>query len=206
MNRWLGSVVFLALAFATGIAQTTTSSVPLNPPAAGQAHGVLQVALSKSIDSRKLKVGDPVEAHLLAELRAPDGTVFPRGSRVLGKVTQVTLRSGNAAQSTLAIQFDQLTASGDKNISLQSVLQAVAPNPSSDLNTGGGVGYGDISQTMEHPASPDMRHMPVQLLTEESHGVLGIKNLELSADGVLTSPEKEIKLPQGTRLLLKVTL
>jgi hypothetical protein len=43
------------------------------------------------------------------------------------------------------------------------------------------------------------------MLTEESTGVLGIKNLELSSDGTLTSTNKEIKLDSGTRMLLKAS-
>ena len=44
------------------------------------------------------------------------------------------------------------------------------------------------------------------MLTPESTGIHGVHNLELSADGVLTSKGKNVKLDSGDQLIVKVEL
>ena len=44
------------------------------------------------------------------------------------------------------------------------------------------------------------------ILVPTSQGVLGLKNLEMGSDGVLTSTGKEVKLDAGTQLLINVQI
>jgi hypothetical protein len=44
------------------------------------------------------------------------------------------------------------------------------------------------------------------MLTSESKGVLGFKNLEMNSDSVLTSSGKEVKLDSGTQMLIQAAI
>ena len=54
---------------------------------------VIVLELSKSLDAKKLKEGDPVKAKTTGAVRAGDGTIVPIGSTVQGRITQATVRS-----------------------------------------------------------------------------------------------------------------
>jgi hypothetical protein len=44
------------------------------------------------------------------------------------------------------------------------------------------------------------------ILRPTSQGVLGVKNLQMDANGVLTSPAKEVKLDSGMQLMIKAEI
>jgi hypothetical protein len=175
---------------------------------AGKTHGTFTVELTKALDSKKLKAGDPVEAKLTGEITLPNGTPVARGTNIVGHVTVATARSKGGSDSTLGIVFDKIARSGGEDTPINGVIQAAAPNPNADLSSGGGgVDYGNtLKAAGANPPNPDTSRPPVKLLNEQSVGVLGIKNLQLGPDGVFTSSGKEVKLDSGTRILLNVTM
>ncbi len=212
MKPWFTSSIFVALAVSLCGAQGPSpvghpsQSAMQSSASSGQQHGVFQVELTKTLDCKKLKPGDMVEAKVLSQVNTPNGTMIPRGAKVTGHVTEVKTRSKGDANSQLGIVFDKISRPGGEDLSMKAVIQALAPNPNADVTTGGGIGYGGMSETMEKPLTPSGGAGPVPLLNEQSTGVLGIKNLELGSDGVLTSSGKDIKLDSGTRVLLNATL
>lgn len=212
MNLWFASTIFVALAISVCRGQSPSpAGHPLqaamqSSAPAGQQHGIFQVELARALDSKKLKQGDVVEAKVLSEVRLSEGTRIPLGSKVIGHVTEAKARSKGDAESQLAIVFDKISRPGGEDTTVKAVIQALAPNPNADVTTGGGIGYGGMSETMEKPPTPSQGTRSVPLLTDQSTGVLGIKNLELGSDGVLTSSGKEVKLDSGTRVLLNATL
>lgn len=207
MKPWLSSAIFLAFAVSLCAAQEAgTAAHGLQAANGAQMGGTIQVALAKALDSKKLKVGDTVEAQVPSMVHTAGGMTIPSGTKVIGHVTEVKSRSKGDAESTLGIVFDKINLGRNEDKPIKGIIQAVAPNPNAEINTGGGVGYGGMNETMEKPPTPDLKRGPVQLLNEQSVGVLGIKNLELSSNGVLTSSNKDIKLDSGTRILLNVTM
>src|SRR6266566_3329812 len=64
----------------------------------GQANGSLaagtafNAALSSPIDSKKCKPGDPVNAHTTEAVKSEGKTVIPKGSKLVGHVTQASAR------------------------------------------------------------------------------------------------------------------
>jgi hypothetical protein len=103
--------------------------------------------------------------------------------------------------------FDKIVRPGGEEVQLHCVIQAVAPNPNADLNTGNNINPGDLTEaTLTHSAGRDTARSTTQSLNETSIGVLGIKNIQLGADGILTSSNKEVKLDSGTRLLLNIPM
>src|SRR5579871_2270608 len=61
--------------------------------------------LTKSVDAKKAKVGDEVEAKTLADVLARGAVAIPKNSKVIGHVTQVKPYAKGEA-SALSIQFD----------------------------------------------------------------------------------------------------
>jgi hypothetical protein len=197
-------VVFcVAAAYAQNASQPQLAQKSAN---AGH-HGSFTVELVKPLDSKKLKAGDPVEAKLTGGITLPSGAQVSSGTMVVGHVTLASARSKSDAESSLGISFDKIVRPGGEETPIKGVLQAMAPNPNSDITSGNnGVDYGNTLRSVMAPGGAtggDRTHPP--LLTEDSTGVLGFKNMKLD-NGVLTSTNKEVKLDAGTRFLLNVTI
>jgi hypothetical protein len=163
----------------------------------------IPVLLAKSIDSKKLKAGEEVDGKTAANLQLRDGTAISRGAKVVGHVTQAKARSNGDAESSLAIVFDQIDLPGGKNLAMTAIIQAVAPNPNAGVSTGGEIGYGGMNETIEKSSTVQFAQASVPSLNEQSVGVLGIKNLRLGTDGVLTSDQKAVKLDSGTQMMVQ---
>jgi hypothetical protein len=192
------------------VAQQATPSAPAMSQAsatAGHQHGVFTVELAKAINSKKLKVGDPVEATVFSAVQVSNGMTIQPGSKILGHVTEVSLRSKGNEHSTLGIAFDKIQLGKGETIPIKGILQAMAPDPNKPLNTGGYIEYGNsLNMQTQRPAAPPPSQEQVPILNDQSTGVLGIKGLQLEKNGVLSSSAKEIKIDSGTRMLLNVTM
>lgn len=165
---------------------------------------LLPASLTASLDSKKKKVGDEVVLKSVAIVHLADGRLIPRGAKIVGHVTQATSRSGSESQSSLGIVFDKIDLADGSTLPVNGKILAVAPNPNpSDSAENGGVGYGGMNQTLQH-ATPTAGGVDkvVPILTEDSVGVQGIKNLQLS-DGVFKSDQKTVKLGFGSQIVLR---
>lgn len=187
--------------------------------------GAFPTALVKSLDSKKLKEGDTVVCQTTAVLHARSGMMIPSGAKVIGHVMQAKARSKGDSESSLAMVFDKIRMSNGNEIPLKGVLQAVAPGlaGSSGLDTGvaspGTIPNGrnaDLS-TMPPPtpgalAGPSAGTHNIDaagshsMLTAESTGVLGIRNLQMDKDSVLISSGKEVKLDSGSQMLIRAEI
>ena len=94
--------------------------------AAGLATGnTISAVLSKPVDARKNKEGDPVMARTIQNVKAGGETIIPKGSRLLGHVTQARPRAKGESDSELGIVFDQALLKNGKQIPLHTVIQAI---------------------------------------------------------------------------------
>ena len=223
MKRWV-SLAVLMLSLSSAYAQTAGQQAPNPSPSdaasaasssAGVIKGSFPIMLPKGIDSKKLKNGDTVICETVAPLRTSVG-IIPSGSKVVGHVTEAKARSKGYSESTLGLDFDKIEYGKGKEAPMKATLQAVGPSlgDNSGPNTGAagsGVlgGRGDATPgTTAPPTSsnqvPGPKSKPILIPTSE--GVLGIKNLEMNKDGVLTSPNKEVKLDNGTQLLIRAEI
>jgi hypothetical protein len=91
--------------------------------------GTIPVQLAKSLDARKLKAGDPVEAKVTADLHMGDGTIIPRGSNVTGHVTKASARAKGDPESELGLVFDRISLKSGRDIPVKTSIQAVGPPP-----------------------------------------------------------------------------
>jgi hypothetical protein len=113
---------------ASGNASASTSASAQN----GQVNGSLatgsafNAALSSPIDSRKCKPGDEVTAHTTEAAKSEGKTVVPKGSKLVGHVTQASARAKGESESTLGIMFDKAILKNGQEIPLNVAIQALA--------------------------------------------------------------------------------
>ena len=90
----------------------TAASAQTGTAAAGssviQAGSIIYAQLDKSVDVKKVKVGDPVVAKIEQPVLSRGKIVAPKGSKIMGHVTQVQARSKQQAESQLGILFDEV--------------------------------------------------------------------------------------------------
>ncbi|HTZ90497.1 MAG TPA: hypothetical protein VMA71_09150 [Alloacidobacterium sp.] len=88
--------------------------------------------LTKKVDSKKAKVGDEVAARTTSAARLSDGTKIPKGTRLLGKVTDVQAKSADQKASRLAFTFDRAVMHDGSAIPIRAtVMSLAAPAPMS---------------------------------------------------------------------------
>jgi hypothetical protein len=107
------------------------------PQPAGQAPNtpriapgsVIPVELTKTIDAKKAKSGDPVEAKVTQDLKTNNGDVLvPKDTKVVGRVTGAQARTKDQKESQVAIAFDHaVMKSGDVALPL-SIQAIISPN------------------------------------------------------------------------------
>jgi len=144
MHARLSFLALVVIAFAwTAAAQTNQSSS--NPAASSGT--TINAVLDKSIDAKKVKPGEQVEAKTTADAMIA-GTTIPRGSKLIGHVTEAKPHEKGSGASSLGIQFDQVVVKGGQQVPIHTAIQAIAaPQPSApigsapDMSAGGG-GYG----------------------------------------------------------------
>ena len=161
----LAGVVLCGVSQAQGITPVQTNSTgrqgqqnPLTAQSAanssGQANGapriapgsVIPVQLTKTIDAKKVKTGDEVEAKVTQDLKAGNGAVVvPKDTKVVGHVTEAQARNKEQKESQIGIAFDHAVMKNGGDMALPMSIQAIIAPPSSNPGNdyyGGGGGYG----------------------------------------------------------------
>lgn len=101
--------------------------------------------LSSPVDTKKCKPGDPVNGRTTEAVKSEGKTVIPKGSKLVGHVTQASARAKREAESSLGIVFDKAILKNGEEIPLNVAIQALASAQSSasaagsELDTMGGL-------------------------------------------------------------------
>jgi hypothetical protein len=89
------------------------------------------VELTGSLDSKKAKPGDVVNARTVSDLKTNDGrTVLPKDTKIVGHVTQASARGAGQPESSLGLVFDKAILKSGQEIPLNAAVQAVGAPPS----------------------------------------------------------------------------
>ncbi len=176
-------------------------------PADAQTHTqiILPAAPTSGWDSKKLKVGDAVDLKTTASLDLQNGSIIPKGAKIIGHVTESKSKSKGDSESSLGIVFDKIDLADGKTLTVSGVMQAVAPAAGDTTEGGGGVNYGgSMNQGLQRSADAGTTYSThVPTLNEQSVGAIGLKNLTLGSDGVLKSSDKSVKVELQTQVLLR---
>ena len=97
------------------------------------------------LDSKTAKSGDAVIVKTSEAFRTSEGIVVPKGSRLVGHVTEVQAHGNGTQDSRLGIAFDRAELKGGQSVGMQTVIQSIAPpanavsmDSSDDVSTFGG--------------------------------------------------------------------
>jgi hypothetical protein len=98
---------------------------------------LINAELTGSLDSKKVKPDDAVNARTVTDLKTNDGrTVLPKGTKIIGHVTQASARGAGQPESSLGLVFDKAVLKSGQDIPLNAAaIQAVGAPPSSPLDT-----------------------------------------------------------------------
>src|SRR3954463_3985525 len=116
----LGPLLLSLLCFGQSSASAPAQAAPVVI-----GHGAFPVKIIKTIDSSKLKDGDAVEVETAGSFKLPDGTLVPKGSKLVGHVLASKARAKGDSESMLTVAFDKLNIPNGKQLSVKGVVQAV---------------------------------------------------------------------------------
>ena len=219
MNRMkLAAILMLAAPVCFGQSSTAPAAAGAAQDASGAkvvGHGAIPLTVPKTLDSSKLEAGQTIELPTSGEFILPGGTHVAKGAKVTAHVVKSEARSKGGSDSDLVIAFDSIDVGGGNTQPVKGFIQAVGPN----LDTSGpvnpmmetsskqaGAGSGMAPDVTSGSNTTRLGTGGVEMLNAQSTGVHGIHNLDLSADGVLTSKKKSVKLESGDQLIVKVEL
>jgi hypothetical protein len=86
--------------------------------------------LEGKLDSKTAKTGDQVVVKTSQKIKTADGFVIPKGSRLVGHVTEVQAHSKQQAKSSMALEFDRVELRGGRSMAIRSAIESVSPSPS----------------------------------------------------------------------------
>src|ERR1700732_33368 len=106
----------------------------------------MNATLSQPVDAKKNKPGDQVTARTTEATKSEGKVVIPKGSKLIGHVTECKQRSKEEKESALGIVFDKAILKNGEEIPLNVTVRALAAAQSAaassfgedDLSTGGG--------------------------------------------------------------------
>ncbi len=87
---------------------------------------MVNAALTKPVDTKSCKPGDPVMAKTTQDVKSDSGVVIPKGSRLVGHVTEARTRAKGENPSALGIAFDHAVLKNGQQVPFNSTIQAVA--------------------------------------------------------------------------------
>jgi len=230
MNKFRKAVILaglLGLSSAAYVLEAAQTAGATDAPALEDG-SILYAELSKTVDAKTSKAGDPVSAVLLADVLSHGKIVARRDSKLVGHVTEAQPHSKDSPESRLGIVFDKVILKGGQEIAFASVLIALRPAPRLQVESMSppappGTNPASSPQQERHYPTPKGPSVPGQVNSKDpSRQDLGSiararsddmapsdiegLSLEKSADGsnrVVVSLRQTVKLESGVRLELR---
>jgi hypothetical protein len=97
----------------------------------------INAELTAPVDSKKAKPGDAVDARTIEPAKSNGKTVIPKGSKLVGHVTQASARAKGDSESALGIVFDKAILKNGQEVPLNVAIQALASGQSTAVASGG---------------------------------------------------------------------
>ncbi len=129
---------------------STPASANEGKNSSGMSNGTnIEAMLESSLDAKKNKPGDRVEARATQDVKQDGKVVLKRGTRLVGHVTQAQARAKGQPQSQLGITFDHAVMKNGEEVPFNATIQALAMGQSAATATtsaddmmasGGGMG------------------------------------------------------------------
>jgi hypothetical protein len=137
MMKFAASVLFAgALLVLTANAQNPPDLQPATKTDSSQAPApviaplgvgtAFNASLDDTLDTRKTKAGDSVTAETVEDVSYQRCVIFPKGTKIVGRVVRVTSGGRGGAGSAIFIQFDKATVKDGQDVILNAGIQALA--------------------------------------------------------------------------------
>lgn len=82
--------------------------------------------LTKSVESKSATAGQELTLRTISDVVVQGRVIIPRGSKVVGYVSEVATKGKDELQSVLAIVIDKAVTTGELQIPLNAIIAAVA--------------------------------------------------------------------------------
>jgi len=125
-------------AAASSNTSTATSAKAGHSSAALSGGTAMNATLSQPVDARKNKPGDQVTAKTTEATRSDGKVVIPRGSKLIGHVTECKPRSKEEKESALGIVFDKAILKNGQEMPLNVTVRALAAAQTAAATSYGG--------------------------------------------------------------------
>jgi len=86
----------------------------------------IQAVLARPVDARKSKVGDEVVAKSTQDVKSDGHVVVPKGTKLLGRVTEARAKGKGESDSALRIAFDKAVLKDGREVQMPLSIQALA--------------------------------------------------------------------------------
>jgi hypothetical protein len=107
-------------------ALNSTSAKNSRGSANSETNSTMNATLVHPVDAKKSKPGDRVVARTTRPAKSPDGTTLPKGTELVGHVTQAQARSKGQSESDLGIVFDKAVLKNGQQVPMSGTIQAIA--------------------------------------------------------------------------------
>jgi hypothetical protein len=115
------------------------ASEPANAAPRLAPGSVIPVRLTKTIDAKKAKSGDEVDARVTQDMKTTSGQVLvPKDTVVVGHITEAQPRSKEQQESQVGIAFDHAVMKSGGDLPVPMSIQAVIGTPALNPNAGNG--------------------------------------------------------------------
>jgi hypothetical protein len=106
---------------------TTQGPMGFGDEAASHAYEMSSVTgeLQGKLDAKTAKVGDRVVLKTTDKVQTADGTLIPRGTRLVGHITQVQALDSTHGGSLMGIAFDRAELKNGQSIAIHTLIQGV---------------------------------------------------------------------------------
>lgn len=232
----LATMGFLSCAGICLIAQQSPPPhATAGPQAIDYAHmRPLNGNLSGRLDSKTAHAGEPVVLKIVKKAQIAGGIEIPKGSRLMGHVTEAQAHDKKNKASSIAIEFDHLELKGGQSLAIHAMIQSVSLSAAiqgQERTRGWGLtgpgprgpAFGGKAESGTATAGTGMAgHGLVgdAVLTADANGgqmrpnfddsATGIPDVMLSGDasgssaGELSAKKKNFRLDDGTQMVVGV--
>jgi hypothetical protein len=109
-------------------APSNQSAAPAQPAGpAALALSPVTAELTSKLDSKTAKAGDSVVLKTTEKATMADGTVLPKGTKIVGHVTEAQAYVSNSDNGRVTIQFDQAQIKEGQDMPIKSAIQTITP-------------------------------------------------------------------------------
>lgn len=157
-GMFLAEVILAAMIQSPAVSQTTNSVANASSGQIAE-NGALVAELAKSVNAKKAKASDKIEGRVTMDLLWHGRVVIPRGTKIVGHVTDAKARTKNVPESTLKIAFDGVVWRSGREVPLKATIQALgAPmqTPATDIGDLDSVGQ---AESRPAPGPNEMRRV-----------------------------------------------